>query len=69
MLDTIHYTKETDGSFTKTVTHVEKVVDLQLEIQAMQEQLVAFNTGTPDHTPEMLVAIQNYTEQLVILQS
>lgn len=72
MLDTIIFTKNQDGSFTKTVTHVEIITDVTNEINAIQAQLDAFAIGRssdPKAQASIDTAIQNYQQQLAILKS
>lgn len=68
MLDTIQYTKNQDGSFTKTVTGISTVIDIQNEILALQAQVSAFEQGqVTDPNQEISDAITNYQAQILIL--
>lgn len=67
MLDTIDYTKNEDGSFTKTVINVMTVEDIASELTALQAQLADFQLG--DISDEISAAIVNYQQQIAILQA
>lgn len=66
MLDTIAY-KFIEGAVIKTVTHVENVDWIALEITALNSQLAAFKEG--EQTSEIIAAVVNYTEQLTFLNN
>lgn len=68
MLDTLSYTKNQNGSFTKTVTSVSLLesADVTHEIQALQDMVANFQAG--DQTSEISTAIANYEQQIAVLQ-
>lgn len=75
MLDVLSYVKNEDGSFTKTVTHVDVsnilAIGVTAEILALQDQITAFQTPA-DNSPDQDVlnaAIANYEAQITILRS
>lgn len=65
-LDSLQYVK-TETDWIKTVTHTEIVLDIKLESLTLQSQLEAFKQG--EQTTDILVAIDNYEEQLAIIQT
>jgi len=69
MLDNIQYTKNEDGSFNKTVTHVEILPadHVASEISALQGQLADFQEG--QQTDDIVLAISNYQKAIEDLQS
>lgn len=70
MLDTLSYIKNQDGSFTKTVTNVSSINDIGAEINALQSQLDAFQSGHQDDpSGDVAAAIANYQQQIDILQA
>lgn len=68
MLDTLSYSKNQDGSFTKTVNSfsVLETADVSNERNVLQDMISNFQAG--DQTPEILAAIANYQQQIAILQ-
>lgn len=69
MLDTLLYVKNQDGSFTKTVTSVSilDLSDADHEILVLQDMVSNFQAG--DQTPDIQAAIENYQNQIEILQA
>jgi hypothetical protein len=68
MLDTLSYVKNSDGSFTKTVTGVSSITDIAGELSALNDQLAAFQKGQlTDPSNEVAAAITNYQAQIAIL--
>lgn len=67
MLDTLNYTKNEDGSFTKTVTSVSTVTDIAHEILVLQDMVANFEAGGLND--EINAAITNYQQQIAILQA
>lgn len=68
MLDTLSYSKNQNGSYTKTVTSVSilDASDVDHEIQVLQDMVINFQAG--DQNSEILSAIENYQQQISILQ-
>lgn len=69
-LDTITYSANGDGTFTKTVVSTQIVTDINSEIVTLQAQVAAFQADLNVPSADILnSAIKNYQQQITILQT
>jgi hypothetical protein len=71
MLDTITFTKNKDGSFTKEVYSKVDVIDSSTELNALEAQLEAFKVPAEDPVNQAVLdaAIVNYQTEIAKIKA
>lgn len=68
-LDTISYVKQGDGSFTKTVTHIEVTTDYDALLKASQANIDSYNQQISDLQAKLLAISQALDSENLNLKS